>query len=186
MSGFIRRAIIILGFVAIPLLANIQGVQPQKPAESTKPLSVGARLMAAKTAFVKRASGADVAYDTIRYAVEGWGRFTIVNKPEGADITIEVSAPGDGGGIAVSSSTTTTNGVTGRPEQNSNTTRTFNSGGGPVRMTVYDTKSKMLLFVASEQAKSAMKQKNREDNLVEAASKLVTKFRERVEPTVGQ
>lgn len=186
MSALIRRAAIILCFIPIPLLGVPQVAPTQKPAETMKPLSVGARLMAAKTAYVKRASGADVAYDAIRYAVEGWGRFTLVSKPEDADITIEVSAPDDSGGIAVSSSTTNTNKVTGRPEQSSNTTRNFNSGGGPVRMTVYDTKSKMLLFVASEQAKSAMKQKNREDNLVEAASKLVTKFRERVEPTAGR
>lgn len=186
MSGLIRRAAIILCLVPIALLAIAQDAQPQKPTESTKPLSASARLAAAKTAYVKRAGGADVAYDTIRYAIEGWGHFTVVNKPEDADITIEVSAPGDGGGVAVSSSTTTTNAVTGRPEQNSNTSRTFNSGGGPVKLTVYDTKSKMLLFVATEQAKSAMKQKNREDNLVEAASKLVTKFRERVDPAAGK
>ena len=186
MTGLIRRAAIVLCFIPFSLATIAQDAQPQKPPEQAKPISPSGRLTAAKTAYVKRAAGADVAYDTIRYAIEGWGRFALVTKPEDSDITIEVSAPGDGGGVTMSSSTTKTNATTGHPEQSSNTTHTFNSGGGPVRLTVYDTKSKMLLFVASEQAKSAMKQKAREDNLVDAASKLVTKFRERVEPTPVQ
>ena len=186
MSILVRRAAIVLCFLSMCVLAVAQETQPQKPAEATKPISPAARLAVAKTAYVKRAAGADVAYDTIRYAIEGWGRYAVVSKPEDSEITIEVSAPGEGGGITVSSSSTTTNSTTGRPEQSNNSTRTFSSGGGPVRITVYDTKTKMLLFVASEQAKSALKQKAREDNLVDAASKLVTKFRERVEPTTGQ
>ena len=184
MTRFTRLVALILCF--LPFLAVAQDAQSHKPAEAAKPISPSGRLTAAKTAYVKRAAGADVAYDTIRYAIEGWGRYAIVSKPEDSDITLEVSAPGDSGGITASSSTTTTNAVTGRPEQSNNTTHSFNSGGGPVRLTVYDTKSRMMLFVASEQAKSAMKQKAREDNLVEAASKLVTKFRERVEPTPAQ
>jgi hypothetical protein len=187
MNRLIRRTAIILCFIALSSFAVAQDTQPAKSAEPAKPISAFARLTTARTAYVKRAAGADVAFDAIRYAIEGWGRFALVDKPENADITIEVSAPGDAGsGVAVSSTTTSTNSTTGRPEQTSNTTRNFSSGGGPVKLTVYDSKTKMLLFVASEQAKSAMKQKAREDNLVEAASKLVTKFRERVEPTAGQ
>jgi hypothetical protein len=182
----VRRAAIVLCFLSFAIRLVAQDTQQQKPAEAPKPMSPTARLAAAKTAYVKRAAGADVAYDAIRYAIEGWGRFTVVGKPEDSDITIEVSAPGEGGGVSISSSTNATNNTTGRPDQNTSTSRTFNSGGGPVKMTVYETKSKMLLFVASEQAKSALKQKAREDNLVDAASKLVRKFRERVEPTPSQ
>jgi len=185
-TGLIRRAAIVLCCIPFSFSAIAQDTPPQKPADPAKPISASGRLTAAKTAYVKRAAGADVAYDAIRYAIEGWGRFVVVSKPEDSDITIEVSAPGDSGGVTMSSSTTTTSTTTGHPEQSSGTTRTFSGGGGPVRLTIYDTKSKMLLFVASEQAKSAMKQKAREDNLVEAASKLVTKFRERVEPTPAQ
>ncbi len=182
MSVLIRRAALLFFF--LPLFAIAQDTQ--KAPETPKPVSATARLAAAKTAYVKRAAGADVAYDAIRYSIEGWGRYVVVSKPEESDITVEVSAPGDSGGVTMSSSTTTTSATTGRPEQSSNTSRSFSGGGGPVKLTVYDTKTKMLLFVASEQAKSALKQKNREDNLVEAASKLVTKFRQRVEPTPVQ
>lgn len=187
MSSAIRRATILLCFIPFSVSVFAQEAQSQKPGEATKPLTASARLVAAKTAYVKRAAGADVAYDAIRYAIEGWGRYVIVSKPEDSDITIEVSAPADSdSGVAISSSTTTTNNTSGRPEQSSNTTRSFSGGGGPVRLTVYDSKSKMLLFVASELAKSALKQKNREDNLVSAASKLVTRFRDRVEPPAAQ
>ena len=186
MRILIRHAAVALCFLSLSAFALAQETQPQKPEETKKPITASARLAAAKTAYFKRAAGADVAYDAIRYAIEGWGRYAVVSKPEDADITIEVSAPGESGGITMSSSTTTANNTTGRPEQNNSSTRTFNSGGGPVRLTVYDTKTKMLLFIASEQAKSAMKQKAREDNLVDAASKLVTKFRERVEPPPAQ
>src|SRR5512133_3524910 len=132
-------------------------VQPEKSAaaEPAKPLSASSRLAAAKTVFVKRAAGADVAYDAIRYGIEGWGRFVMVDKPENSDITIEVSAPDDSSGVTMSSSTSTNN-TTGRPEQSTSSTRAFSGGGGPVRMTVYDSKTKMLLFIASEQAKSAL------------------------------
>lgn len=197
MSTVIRRYPAAVTFCAIFVLGSFAAAQqsaptatppePQKSptAEPARPLSASSRLAAAKTAFVKRAGGADAAYDAIRYGIEGWGRFVMADKPENSDITIEVSAPDDSSGVTVSSSTSTNN-TTGRPEQSTSSTRAFSGGGGPVRLTVYDSKTKMLLFIASEQAKSALKQKTREDNLVQAASKLVTKFRDRLEPPPAQ
>jgi hypothetical protein len=192
MSTVIRRCRAAIFFFVLSSCAVAQQSPPATPAEPqksatepAKPLSATSRLAAAKTVFVKRAAGADVAYDAIRYGIEGWGRFVMVDKPEGSDITIEISAPDDSSGVTMSSSTSTNN-TTGRPEQSTSTTRAFSGGGGPVRMTVYDSKTKMMLFIASEQAKSAMKQKAREDNLVQAASKLLTKFRDRLEPPPSQ
>ena len=197
MSARIRRYRTATILCSVFLLASFAGAQqsassttsaqPEKPAasEPAKPLSASSRLAAAKTAFVKRAGGGDTAYDAIRDAIDGWGRFVLVDKPENADITIEVSAPEDNSGVSITSSTSTNN-TTGHPEQTTSSTRAFSGGGGPVKMTVYDTKSKLLLFIASEQAKSAMKQKAREDNVVQAALKLVTKFRDRMEPAPAQ
>ena len=185
MSTLVRRSFTaLIFFIAFACLAqSAPSADAQKPAEpAAKPLSASARLMAAKTAYVKRAAGADVAYDAIRYALEGWGRFVLVSKPEEADITIEVTAPDDGNSGVTMSSTTSTNNTTGRPEQTTSSTRAFSGGGGPVRITVYDSKTKALLFIASEQAKSALKQKAREDNIVQAANKLVSKFHDRMEP----
>jgi hypothetical protein len=152
--------------------------EPEKKATFTPPL---ARLAAAKTVYLKRGSGSDVAFDVISAAVEGWGRYAVVTDIEKADLVIEVNAPEESGGVTFSSSTNT-NTVTGRPEQSTSSNRQISSGGGPVRMVVYDPKTKAQLFFSSEIAKGAMKAKNREDNLVEAAQKLFLKFHDRVEP----
>lgn len=53
-------------------------------------------------------------------------------------------------------------------------------------MSVYDPKSKMLLWSASEQPKFAMKQKAREDNLVNAAQHLISKFRDRMDAAANK
>jgi hypothetical protein len=49
-------------------------------------------------------------------------------------------------------------------------------------MTVYDAKTKRVLWIASETAKFAVKEKARENNLVEAAERLTSKFHDRLEP----
>jgi hypothetical protein len=49
-------------------------------------------------------------------------------------------------------------------------------------MIVYDARSKMALWSSSEQPKSALRQKNRQDRIVETAQRLVSQFRQRVEP----
>ena len=140
-----------------------------------------ARLAAAKTIYLKRGSGSDVPFDVISAAVEGWGRYAVVTDVDKADIVMEISAPEESGGVTISSSTNN-NTVSGRPEQSNSSSRQISGGGGPVRMVVYDPKSKSQLFVSSELAKSAIKQKTREDNLVDAAQKLFLKFHDRVEP----
>ena len=53
---------------------------------------------------------------------------------------------------------------------------------GAVKLVVADAKTNMPLWSGTEQPKFAMKQKNREDNVLQAAQRLVTRLRERVEP----
>jgi hypothetical protein len=162
---------------AFPLLllflATVAGAQEQMKAP---PLGVSARLAAARTAFIKNAGGSDIPFNVVNSGFEGWGRFTLVGTPEKADIIVEVSAPDEDGGVTVSSKTTNS----GRLEQSTSATR--NVSATQVKMLVYDSKTKIALWSASEQSKFAMKQKSRQDNLVQAAQRLVAKFRERVEP----
>jgi len=143
------------------------------------PLTPSARLNAAMTVFMKDGGGSSIPFDVISSALEAWGRFTMVDSPDKADVVVEVSAPASGSGVSVSSSTRPSGTNAGRPEQNTTTTRELSSG--QVKMSVYDPKSKMPLWSASEQPKFAMKQKAREDNLVNAAQRLISKFRERLE-----
>jgi hypothetical protein len=111
------------------------------------------------------------------------GHFVLVDAPEKADIVLEVSAPDTDRGVSVSSSSKPST-STGRIEESTTTSRQLSDA--PVRMLVYDARSKMPLWSASEQPKFAFKQKAREDNLVDAAQHLMTKFRERIETQMSK
>ncbi len=49
-------------------------------------------------------------------------------------------------------------------------------------MTVLDARNKRMLWTAAESVKFAMKEKAKENNLVEAAERLASKFHDRLEP----
>jgi hypothetical protein len=156
--------------------AKKDAVTPPKPV-----VAPTARLQAAKTAYVKNVDGGSIGFDTVTTTLEGWGRYQLVGSPEKADLLIEVSSPGDSdGGVAISSSTATT--ASGKYEPSTKTTRDLSSGGGPMRLVVRDAKTNTTLWSASEQVKGALKKNARENNLVEAAQKLMAKFHDRVEP----
>jgi hypothetical protein len=154
---------------AATLVAN--AVQEQaKPA----PITASARLAAAHTAFVRNAGGSAVAYNAIYSALEGWGRFGLLDSPAKADIIIEVVSPGESGGVSVNSSTSGT--TTTQTES-----RDLQVSGSEIRLTVLDSHSKVALWSATQKAKSALKQKDRKDRMVEAADRLVSDFRKRIE-----
>ena len=144
-----------------------------------KLLSPIARLTSAQTAYLKNAGGSDLPFNVISEGVEGWGRYRIVNSPDKADIIVEVTSPDAGGGVSVSS-TTSTDPQTRGPVESSTTSRELSVSR--ITLIVYDAKSKMALWSGSEQPKGAMRTKTRKDNIVQAAQRLVTKLREHVEP----
>ncbi len=173
-----RRDVLLCSTILI--LIGVAAAQEQK---KSVPMTASGRLAAARTAYVKNAGGTSIAFKVIDSAIGDSGRFTMVDVPEKADIVIEVSAPEEGGGVSVSSSTSRSP-VTGSATQSTSTTRKISSG--PVKMVVLDGKSKAVLWTGSEQPKFAVKQKAREDNLVEAAQRLVARFRERLEAAPAQ
>jgi len=142
-------------------------------------LSRSQRLAAAKTAFIKKVEGSEIPVNVITNSLEGWGRYTLVSAPDKADPLIEITSPEE------QPSSVTINGshnnpLTGHPEQSSSTSR--NISNVPIRMSVLDAKTRLPLFTATEQPKHALKQKSRDDNLVEAAQTLFMKFHQAVEP----
>lgn len=155
--------------------------QPSGAPAAAKPvLSPSARLQAAKTAYVKNVEGTSIGSDTILTTLEGWGRYKVVDSPDKADLMIEVTSPSETeGGVSISSSTST---ASGKYEQSNKSTRELSPGGGAMRLVVRDAKTGSTLWFSSEQVKGALKKNARENNLVEAAQKLVSKFRQRVEP----
>lgn len=146
--------------------------QEQKPAAPT-PISPSARLAAAKTAYVKNGGGSEIPYNVIESGIEGWGRFVIVDSPQQADIIIEIQSPEDETGMSVSSTT---------DDGHSSTKSSRDLTVAIIKVIVYDAKTHLMLWNAEERPKGAFKEKAREDNLVKAAEKLVSRFRDRLEP----
>lgn len=153
----------------------------QEVAKPTPPMSPFLRLTSAKSVFIKSSGASDIPYNVISSSMEGWGRYEIVKSPDKADLIMEITAPSDsGGGVTVSSSTR--NDQFGRPQDSVSSSRDVSSGGGTIRLVIYDARSKAALWSASEEAKGGMRQKSREDNLVNASEKLFGKFHDRIEP----
>ena len=157
--------------------------EPSLPAAPDKKPSAmqtpSARLASATRVLITRTRGGDIPYDTIRTTIEGWGRFTLVKSTEQADLIIEVASSGGNSDVRVSS-TMGTSPRSGQPEQGSSSSRDLSSP--EISLTVIDGANKRVLWHASETAKYAMKQKARENNLVEASEKLASKFHDRLEP----
>lgn len=177
------------GFFSLAVLISIS-VTGQQPAPSATPgpdsqvekkhvlMTPEARLTAARTVVVLRTRGGDIPYDVIRTTVEGWGRYTLVPTSDKADLILEVSSSGGGGDMRVSSSSSTSS-LTGHQEQSNSTSKDI--APTDVTLTVVDAQNKRILWHATETARYALKQKARENNLVEAAERLASKFYDRIE-----
>jgi len=114
----------------------------------------------------------------IRSTMEGWERFTFVETPDKADLIIEISSTGDSG-VQVSSSSKVSP-ETGQEEKSNSTRKDISPTD--IRMTVFDSRNKRPLWAATENVKFAMKEKGKENNLVDAAERLASKFHQRIEP----
>jgi hypothetical protein len=148
--------------------------QPEKKAVLETP---SGRLMNAKNVVVMRARGSDIPYDVIKSTLDGWGRFNLVETKDKADLVVEIATTGGESSMRVASSSGPSP-LTGRIEQSSSSS---NLSDAAITMTVYDARNKRVLWVGNEMAKSPMKQTARENNLVEAAERLASKFHDRLE-----
>jgi hypothetical protein len=149
--------------------------QEKKPAIQTP----ASRLVSARNAqIVRTRGGSDIPYDVIKSTIDGWMRFTLVDTPDKADIIVEIVTSGDSS-VQVSS-TTKVSPESGQPEQSSSSRKDISSE--EITMTVFDAKNKRVLWRSTEKVRSALKQKAKENNLVEASERLVSKFHDRLEP----
>lgn len=155
------------------------GAFSQQPEKKPVLETPSARLMSAKNVVVMRARGSDIPYDVIKSTLEGWGRLTLVETRDKADITVEIATTGGGASVRVASASGPSP-LTGRIEESGSATRDLSDAA--ITMTVYDARNKRVLWVGTETAKSALKQTVRENNLVEAAERLASKFHDRLEP----
>jgi hypothetical protein len=149
----------------------------QPPTKNPRFETPSMRLAAAKNVFITRTHGSRVPLDVIQSTLEGWGRFTFVETPDKADLIIEISSEGDSG-VQVSS-TSKVSPETGQEEKSSSTRKDISPT--EVKMTVFDSRNRRELWTATESVKFAMKEKAKENNLVDASQRLASKFHVRLE-----
>jgi hypothetical protein len=199
-ATLVSIVLIIMSLAAIAQSGPIQSPQAKpalqaSPAPATEPASPSSasapekkrpvmqtpsvRLTSARTVLIARTRGGDIPYDVIRTTIDGWGRFTLVKSTEQADLVIEVASSGGNSDVRVSS-TMGTSPRTGQPEPGSSSSRDLSAA--EVSLTVIDGANKRVLWHGTETAKYAMKQKARENNLVEASEKLASRFHDKLEP----
>jgi len=169
---------LMIGFLILSAGALFVGAQ--QPSTEKKPLieTPSMRLAAAKNVFISRTHGSRIPLDVIKSTMEGWERFTFVETPEKADLIIEISSTGDSG-VQVSSSSQVSP-ETGHEEKSSSSRKDVSPT--EVKMMVFDSRNKRPLWAATESVKFAMKGKGKENNLVDAAERLASKFHDRLEP----
>jgi hypothetical protein len=165
--------------VALVIVANAFPVGMAAQQSGGPPISqtFAERLAFGKSMYVKNEHGSDVPVDVITSDLEGWGRFTMLNSAENAELIAEVSSYETGaislGGTRNSSA----------PDSHSAGTAMHKDLSSPsVRMTVYEAKTKRELWSGMEKVKSAFKKKTEQDNVVAAAEKLFLRFHDAVEP----
>ena len=170
-SGFIFPTVLIL------LVSGISAFSQQRA--ERKPLieTPSMRLAAAKNVFITRTQGSRIPLDVIRSTMEGWERFTFVETPDKADLIVEISSTGDSS-VQVSSSSNVSP-ETGHEEKSNSTRKDISPTD--IRMAVFDSRNKRPLWAATESVKFAVKEKGKENNLVEAAERLASKFHQRLE-----
>jgi hypothetical protein len=177
-----------IGYWAVFMIALVCGAGSvftygQQPAEK-KPIieTASMRLASARNVFIYRTHGSQIPFDVIRSTVEGWGRFTLVDTAGKADLIIEISSSGDSS-VQVSSSSSVS-AETGKEEKSTSSRKDISPS--EVKMTVFDARNKRGLWTATESVKFAMKEKAKENNLVEAAERLASKFHDRLEPPAAK
>jgi hypothetical protein len=162
--------------ICVPATLLAQPSPPPKKPPAEAPAEV---LTKAKTVIVVYARGNTIPFDVIESTLEGWVRFTTVHVMDKADLIVEVGTTGGNSDTRVTASDEPSM-LAGRHERSSSTSKDLSNT--EITMTVYEPKTRRILWTAKETAKSALKQTARENNLVEAAERLASKFHDQLEP----
>lgn len=166
-------------YASVLILAVVTIRAQQPAAEKPRVETPAARLANGKKILIMRTRGNTIPYDVIRDTVDGWGRLTLVQTPDQADLLIQVATTGGDSDLRI----TSTSGQSmdrGKYEQSSHTSRDLSATD--IKLTVLDARNRRVLWEATETAKYAMKEKTRENNMVEAAEKLASKLHNKLEP----
>jgi hypothetical protein len=130
-----------------------------------------------KSIYVKNEHGSNVAFDVINSDIEGWGRFSMLNSPDKADLIAEITSY-DAGGFSVGGNPVYS--ADGKPVSSAGARKDLSPAS--VTLKLYDAKIRRELWSGTEKVKSAFKKKSEEDNVVAAAEKLFLRFHDFVQP----
>lgn len=150
-------------YAVLLLCALLSAQQPPAPTV----VSPNARLLAARNIYIEHA-GALLPNDVIGDAFQGWGRFTVVGDPADADIIVSIEAPTSDSGVTVADARRSSTVASAQVTQ--------------ILLRILDAHDRVVLWSSSEQPKSSIKEKTREDKVVEASLRLFRRFRTLVEP----
>jgi hypothetical protein len=160
------RSRLLAGLAASLLLcASVWAQQPPKPPV----ISAHARLMAARRIFIEHAGGR-LPNDVIGDAFQGWGRFQLVGDPGQADLIVSILAPVSDAGVSVG------------PGSGRRGAAAASAAATEIILQVLDAHDRVVLWSGRQQPKSSMKEKQREDNTVDASLRLFRSFRDAIEP----
>lgn len=165
MRSKIRRGFVLAALLCLSLFAQ----------QTTNPpaISPHARLMAARTIYIEHAGGS-IPNDVIGDAFQGWGRYQLTTDPGKADLIVSINAPVSDSGVSVG------------PGNGRGSTVASSSQVTQIRLLILDARDHALLWSGTEQPKSSMKEKRRENNEVDASLRLFRRFRSTIEPEPTQ
>ena len=143
-----------------------------KGTKDIPPAPLPSVVIKAQKAFLTNGGGSNLAYDTFYSEMKKWGKYEIVGSPDEADLIIELAYRVDHGGTRVWSSTNSYDG----------TTQVHSSQivDPQVVLTIYDAKTKNLLWSMTDHRRLARREKNREKETVNSAERLVEELKTRV------
>jgi hypothetical protein len=133
--------------------------------------------MAARSICIENAGGR-IPNDVIGDAFQGWGHYILVGDPAQADLIVSINAPVSDSGVSVGGG-----GGNGRRGPGSSSSSSPSSSNvTQIRLLVLDAHDRAVLWSDSEQPKSSIKERQREDNVVDASLRLFRRFRNSIAP----
>ncbi|MFL6437089.1 MAG: hypothetical protein ACJ71Q_05880 [Terriglobales bacterium] len=172
------RRTVMLGLLIVIASVRLAAQQPSVPSGAiSRSADPSVKFAFGKSIYVKNEHGSNVAFDVINSDIDGWGRFSMLNSPEKADLIAEITSY-DAGGFSVGGNPVYS--ADGKPVSSAGARKDLSPAS--VTLKVYDAKTRRELWSGTEKVKSAFKKKSEEDNVVAAAEKLFLRFHDFVQP----
>src|SRR5258708_20797294 len=110
---------------------------PASPATQA-PITRFDRLAVAKTIYIKNNANNEIPYNVISTSVESWGRYTIVDDPDKAEIVMQISMTGEEGiKVTESNKTSMHSGRPGQQDQ-SQSKKEVSTEPVDIKVTIFD------------------------------------------------